>query len=69
MKTLIIIALTIVIISLLGVSLGDIQKNTKLKENFDIVWNFIYPWARIGWDKAQEYILVPLLKAAKDIRG
>jgi len=68
-KTLIIIALTIVIISLVGVSLGDIQKNTKLKENFGIVWNFIYPWARVGLDKAQEYIWVPLLKAAKDIRG
>lgn len=77
MKTLIIIALCIVVISLLGVSLGDIEKNTELKENFAIVWGwakyawakFIYPWANVAWDKAIHYIWGPLLEAAKDIRG
>lgn len=68
-KTLIIIILAIVVISLLGISIGDITNNQKIKDNFSLAWNFIYPWAKIGWDGAQQYIWRPLLKAAKDIRG
>ncbi|OGF68850.1 hypothetical protein A3H65_03685 [Candidatus Giovannonibacteria bacterium RIFCSPLOWO2_02_FULL_45_14] len=68
-KTLIIIILLIVVVSLLGVSIGDLTHNQKLKDNFSVVWNFVYPWAKIGWGKAHDYIWTPILKAARDLRG
>ena len=76
-KVLIIITLSIIVISLLGVSIGDLTKNDKLKENFSIVFkwtkfaweNYIYPWAKIGWEVTKNYIWTPLLQTAQKIRG
>ncbi|OGF52258.1 hypothetical protein A3I27_01850 [Candidatus Giovannonibacteria bacterium RIFCSPLOWO2_02_FULL_43_11b] len=64
-KTLIIIILAIVVISLLGISIGDLTQNQKLKENFSIAWR----WSQYAWINFIHPIWEPLLKAAKDIRG
>lgn len=64
-QLLIIIVLTIVIVSLLGVSLGDLFDNQTLKNNF----SFAYKWVKYGWDNYfYPYIWQPLIKAAGKIR-
>ncbi|OGF82247.1 hypothetical protein A3B18_03845 [Candidatus Giovannonibacteria bacterium RIFCSPLOWO2_01_FULL_46_13] len=75
-QLLVILVLVVIIISLLGVSLGDIPEKNTLKENFGYVWdgieyvweNFIYPYAGTIWEKAREYIWEPILRTANKIR-
>lgn len=68
-KTLIIIILLIVIISLLGVSLGDVARNEKIKENFAFVIDHIQPWAKYGFDLVKTYIWTPVREATEKVRG
>ena len=73
----IIFVLVLIIISLLGISLGDIPEKNTLKENFSYlddgikyIWaNFIQPYSGVAWDKIKDLIWEPLLKAAEKIRG
>ena len=75
-QLLVILILIVIIMSLLGVSLGDIPEKNTLKENFGYLgdgvtyaWNkFIYPYSGIVWEKSREYIWEPILTVAEKIK-
>ena len=61
-QLLIIIVLSVIILSLLGVSLRALFTDQTLKENFVFLWNFLkhagrtylWPYLQILWQKVQE---------------
>jgi len=65
-QLIVIIALVLIVISLLGVSLGDLFDNETLQKNFSFAWQ----WAKYIWDN-YFYPLVwkPLLEATEKIRN
>ena len=65
-QLIVILALVLIVISLLGISLGDLFDNETLKKNFSFAWR----WTKYIWDNYL-YPLVwqPLLKAAEKIKN
>ena len=76
-KLFVIFILLVVIVSLLGIKIGEIPEKNTIKENFAYlfswaryVWdNYIQQYSGAAWEKAREYIWEPILKAAGKIKN